>query len=95
MGPSVTKSARTIGPELRLRALIGPALKEFVVASGGQAAIGRSAGCEICLLNEAVSRRHATVNARGLVWFLTDEASRAGTFINGMRLAPAVATPLG
>jgi len=95
MGQSPTKFARTTGPELRLRALIGPALEEFVVAPGSQAAIGRSASCEVCLLNEAVSRRHATVTARGLVWLLTDEASRAGTFVNGMRLAPAVATPLG
>lgn len=38
--------------------------------------------------NLSVSRRHATINLRGQLIFVTDHNSLNGTFLNGQRLAP-------
>ncbi len=57
-------------------------------ADGAEAAIGRDEACEVSLLDESASRRHAAVARRGERFFLRDLGSRNGTFLNGARLAP-------
>lgn len=81
--------------ELVLRALLGPYIDVYRVAPDASAGIGRGATNEVCLADEAVSRRHATLMARGGVWFVIDEKSAGGTFLNGVKIVAATPTPLG
>lgn len=48
--------------------------------------IGRAAGSAICLVNEGVSRKHATLVPRDGSWHVVDHNSTGGTFLNGVRL---------
>lgn len=48
--------------------------------------IGR-AGCEIVLLDPAVSRRHALVCLLGARFAIADLSSRNGTWLNGERIS--------
>lgn len=58
------------------------------------ATIGRSLDAEVCLADPAASRAHARLTRRGRVWFVTDLASRGGTALNGVALAPGVSSPV-
>lgn len=49
--------------------------------------IGREEGCELVLPDRQVSRHHATILRQGNAFFLRDERSRNGTFLNGSLLA--------
>ena len=57
--------------------------------------IGRSSRCDVLLPPDArgVSRVHAVMAYRQGQWFLTD-TSRRGTFLEGQRLTPGIATPV-
>lgn len=81
--------------ELVLRALLGPYIDVYRVAPETTAGLGRAATNEICLADEGVSRRHATLMSRGGIWFIVDEMSGAGTILNGVRITPTTPTPLG
>ena len=90
-----TSSAES-GDSLRLEPVSGPDIHLAPIGAGGFATLGRAAECEVCLLHETVSRRHATLAARSGRWFVTDLGSRHGTFLNGVRLeanAPAAVLP--
>jgi Nif-specific regulatory protein len=50
-------------------------------------ALGRDEACEVSLLDESCSRRHAAVARRGDRFYLRDLGSRNGTFLNGAPLA--------
>lgn len=80
--------------ELILQILAGPTEGTFRVPPGAPATLGRGATCEVCLLHPGVSRRHATVMQRDTSWYIIDNASTAGTFLNGVALPPTVATPV-
>lgn len=80
---------------LRLRALLGPYVDVYTIRADGQASLGRAASCDICLVHESVSRKHASIAARAGHWFLVDESSAAGTFLNGVKLTPGEPAPLG
>lgn len=73
---------------LRLEPVSGPTLTAPAIPASRYATIGRAADCDICLLHETVSRRHASVSARHGRWFVSDLSSRHGTFVNGVRLEP-------
>src|SRR5262245_61349823 len=48
--------------------------------------LGRAQGCAVQVIDDGVSRRHATVRiVDGEVW-VEDAASRNGTFVNGERV---------
>ncbi|MBS0196909.1 MAG: SpoIIE family protein phosphatase [Planctomycetes bacterium] len=79
---------------LTLRSLIGPQMGAYFVRPGDTAMIGRLPHCDICLMHEGVSRRHALVSSRGGQWFITDQASSGGTFINGVKLVPHEPVPV-
>lgn len=83
------------GHPLRLRALLGPYVDLYTIPSDGQASLGRAATCDICLVHESVSRKHATIAARAGHWFIVDETSSAGTFLNGVRLTSGEPSPVG
>lgn len=51
-------------------------------------AIGRSQENDLVLTGDGVSRRHARIEKRGDVYWLTDESAQ-GTFLNGKKLAGA------
>ncbi len=78
---------------LSLQTLLGPTTQVFTI-SDGPATIGRIATCEVSLLDDAVSRRHATLLQRDDGWYIVDETSRAGTFLNGSRIEPTRPMPL-
>ena len=49
-------------------------------------AIGRSASCEFSFPHDKeVSRLHAVIELRGLHWYLVDQKSTNGSFVNGQR----------
>lgn len=74
-------------PDLTLITLTGPHTVTPTVKAGSTVSIGRAADATVCLLNERVSRRHAVVLSRAGQWFLVDQGSSHGTFVNGVRLA--------
>ncbi len=80
--------------DLTLDTVLGPQGGSHVVRAPGPASIGRGAGCEVCLMHEGVSRRHAGLLFRAGGWVVTDTQSTHGTFVNGVRLAPGVPTPI-
>jgi len=51
-----------------------------------QTAIGRTRRCEVALPDVRVSRRHATITERDGCFYLRDEESTNGTFLNGVRI---------
>lgn len=55
--------------------------------------IGRSLECSLVLSQAYVSRRHAEITVDGGQFFLTDQASRYGTFVNGERITSHVLSP--
>jgi len=45
--------------------------------------IGRSPDCDIILADRVVSRRHACIERRDTGYFIVDDESKNGTFVNG------------
>jgi serine/threonine protein phosphatase PrpC len=56
--------------------------------------VGRSPDCHVVLDDDTVSRRHLTLEYRDDVWYLRDEDTRNGTFLNGTRLRHGDVMPL-
>jgi pSer/pThr/pTyr-binding forkhead associated (FHA) protein len=52
--------------------------------------IGRGSACELRLDHASVREAHAIVREQGQHWMITDERSRNGTWVNGVRLSPGV-----
>ncbi len=54
----------------------------------GNCALGRAVGNQVVLVDDRVSRRHATIHTQGLheLW-LIDLGSRNGTYLNGRRVS--------
>jgi serine phosphatase RsbU (regulator of sigma subunit) len=73
---------------LRLEPVNGPEMTAPLVAASRFATAGRAADCQVCLLHETVSRRHATFSERHGHWFVSDLGSRHGTYVNGVKLEP-------
>lgn len=48
--------------------------------------IGRSPDCDLCLVDQAMSRRHCRIEPHENRWRLIDLESRNGTYINGQRI---------
>jgi HD-GYP domain-containing protein (c-di-GMP phosphodiesterase class II) len=67
--------------------------QRYVVAEGERLTIGRLNECEIVLTDQAVSRRHFTVEARGETLIVTDLDSANGTFVNERLIRSCTVTP--
>lgn len=62
--------------------------------AGGSAVVGREAGNAVALVNDGTaSRRHATITATNGDYFIRDEGSSNGTFVNGARITEQKLTP--
>src|SRR5512142_2200648 len=63
-----------------------PAREPVRLPAGGRLAIGRDPACELCVADPSLSRRHALLVREGATWFVVDEGSSNGTYVNGERI---------
>lgn len=65
----------------------GPWAGRRIPVQGDNILIGRgSQGCQICIPDKYISRRHARLRFANGQWFIQDQQSRGGTFVNGQRV---------
>jgi hypothetical protein len=76
------------GPALVVRSGGGRSGETFAALNGGTT-IGRSPDCPVFLDDVTVSRKHAVVLERGGHWFIEDQGSLNGTFVNRRRVESA------
>ncbi|HET7322497.1 MAG TPA: FHA domain-containing protein [Longimicrobiaceae bacterium] len=72
----------------------GPAAGEPLPVRTPAARIGQGPQNDVVIEDDSVSRAHAALDHEGGGWRLTDLDSTNGTYVNGVRLAPRVPTPL-
>jgi hypothetical protein len=70
-----------------------PPIGAPIVVSQDVSVVGREPGCEIYVNDGSVSRRHARVERRGAAFFVVDEGSANGTFLDSQRVADALLRP--
>jgi pSer/pThr/pTyr-binding forkhead associated (FHA) protein len=56
--------------------------------------LGRSGAADVLLPHPSVSTRHATIEAEGVRYAITDHGSLNGTWVNGQRIVPERKKPL-
>jgi FHA domain/zinc-ribbon domain len=76
------------GPALVVRSGGGRSGETFAALDGGTT-IGRSPDCPVFLDDVTVSRKHAVVLERNGHWFIEDQGSLNGTFVNRKRVESA------
>jgi FHA domain/zinc-ribbon domain len=76
------------GPALIVRSGGGRSGETFAALEGGTT-IGRSPDCQVFLDDVTVSRKHAVIADRGGHWFIEDQGSLNGTFVNRKRVEVA------
>lgn len=75
--------------------LMGPE-GNYTIQPGFETKVGRDgAQCQIVFSEPRISGVHASLKVEGGAFFVRDEGSNNGTFINGNRLPPSVWTPVG
>ena len=91
---SVTEAAEAAKPTAAedperafLIVLVGGTVGEMFKLPDGEAVIGRSRRCDVCLPDDGVSREHAKILSIGDQVWLLDLGSRNGTLVNGERVA--------
>ena len=52
-----------------------------------QSLVGRDPGCEIVVSDGSVSRRHARLERRAGAWWVVDQGSANGTYVNSLKVA--------
>lgn len=72
----------------------GPRFGEEMSVPSPVTSIGRGAQNELVLPDDSISTVHARLEYMDGAWRLTDLNSTNGTFVEGVRLAPEVPTPL-
>jgi FHA domain/Domain of unknown function (DUF4864) len=70
-----------------------PPIGTPIVISQDVSVVGREPGCEIYVNDGSVSRRHARIERRGAAYFVVDEGSANGTFLDSQRVADALLRP--
>jgi pSer/pThr/pTyr-binding forkhead associated (FHA) protein len=73
---------------------VGPQAGEEVPIRLPVVTIGRGSQNDVVLADDSVSTVHARLEYADGAWRLTDLDSTNGTYVDGMRLAPQVPTPL-
>jgi phosphoserine phosphatase RsbU/P len=76
---------------LRLEQVGGPELANTSTHLADKVLLGRGTDCQVILPDAAISRRHAMIEKRGEQYWLSDLESRAGTFVNDVRVERALA----
>ena len=66
--------------QLRLVPVSGPPIEVDAPSM-----VGRDPSCEIVVTDGSVSRRHARLEPRGAEWWVVDQGSANGTFVNSVR----------
>jgi serine/threonine-protein kinase len=61
---------------------------------GAVISLGRNPDNSVVLSDGQVSRHHAVIRSQASAWFITDQGSTNGTFVNEQRLSPNTAHPL-
>lgn len=79
------------GPALVVRSGGGRSGETFAALDAGTT-IGRSPDCPVFLDDVTVSRKHAVVSQRDGRWYLEDQGSLNGTFVNRRRVDSAELT---
>ncbi len=74
---------------LRAFGVLHRALAAERVADGASTSIGRDAGNDVPLTDEAASARHAVLELRDGEWWIEDLGSTNGTLVNGTRIERA------
>lgn len=59
---------------------------DYSLVGRSKTLIGRDPSCDLVLDRAYVSRKHALITARGGGYFLSDQKSTSGTFLNGTRI---------
>lgn len=72
----------------------GPRIGEDVGVSAPVVHVGSGPQNEVVFADDSVSQQHARVEFERGAWRITDLESTNGTFVEGVRLAPEVPTPL-
>ncbi len=72
----------------------GPLKGQEVEIRRPSVTIGQGGDNDVVLLDDSVSTRHARLENDSGGWRITDLNSTNGTYVEGVRLAPEVATPL-
>lgn len=83
-------------PDITLQSISGPQPVTRPLQGQGPIVLGRAAECDICLVNERVSRRHAALVRKDENWFIIDLGSTHGSYVNGLRVprdTPAQLSP--
>ena len=86
--PDQLEDIRVEGPALVVRSGGGRAGETFTPQSE-RTTIGRSPDCPVFLDDVTVSRRHAVLVERDSRWFVEDQGSLNGTFVNRRRVESA------
>ena len=68
---------------LRLVPVSGPPIE----VEKEQSVVGRDPSCDVVVTDGSVSRRHARLEQRGSEWWVIDQGSANGTYINSVRVA--------
>ncbi|HYN03524.1 MAG TPA: FHA domain-containing protein [Vicinamibacteria bacterium] len=68
---------------LRLVPVSGPAIDDVK----DQTVVGRDPSCEIVVTDGSVSRRHARLERRAGAWWVVDQGSANGTYVNSLKIA--------
>jgi len=67
--------------------------RKFAVANNATLLLGRDESADICFGNAMVSSKHCSLSYTGGTWYLKDEGSKNGTFVNGDRVDNAMLKP--
>ncbi len=73
-------------PGLTLSVLVGPTEAACSILPGGSIVLGRARASDICLPYPEISRRHAVLVGRAGGWYVIDQGSLSGSYVNGVRV---------
>lgn len=67
--------------------------RKFAMFNTAVLTIGRDEAADICFRNSMVSSKHCSLSYNGEMWYIKDEGSKNGTFVNGCRVANTLLKP--
>jgi hypothetical protein len=63
-----------------------PVIGEDLVVDQDRAVVGREPTCDLVVEHGSVSRKHAVLERRGETWFVVDQGSANGTFLDSVKV---------